>query len=164
MRRLQANLAYLAAIADKTHKPTSQAPTHPAILTAPPLVVKPASTSSVNSPVSETKKEEADDKKDPAITEDRAERIARLKAQYKGLQELFPEVDPRKETQQSNPTAKPQNQTPTPQQGGGQGPMGGNGGGPDSNAQQKMQNDQFRQKMMQQAQAQAQARAQAQQN
>ncbi|KAH6666421.1 hypothetical protein B0J14DRAFT_202544 [Halenospora varia] len=36
MRRLQSNLAYLAAIADRSHKPSSQIPSHPAIMTAPP--------------------------------------------------------------------------------------------------------------------------------
>ncbi|KAI9811075.1 MAG: hypothetical protein M1827_005657 [Pycnora praestabilis] len=36
MRRLQANLAYLAAIADRSHKPASAIPPSPAILDAPP--------------------------------------------------------------------------------------------------------------------------------
>ena len=35
MRCLQANLAYLAAIADRAHKPTSTIPPSPAIMTAP---------------------------------------------------------------------------------------------------------------------------------
>ncbi len=36
MRRLQINLAYLAALADRTHKPGSQIPPCPSILRAPP--------------------------------------------------------------------------------------------------------------------------------
>ncbi|RPA92440.1 hypothetical protein L873DRAFT_1709977, partial [Choiromyces venosus 120613-1] len=36
MRRLQCNLAYLAAIADRSHKPASQIPPSPTILLAPP--------------------------------------------------------------------------------------------------------------------------------
>ena len=36
MRRLQANLAYLASIADRAHKPSAQTPAHPAILEPPP--------------------------------------------------------------------------------------------------------------------------------
>ena len=35
MRRLQSNLAYLAAIADRTHKPASHIPPSPAIMTSP---------------------------------------------------------------------------------------------------------------------------------
>ena len=35
MRRLQANLAYLAAIADRAHKPASHIPAAPAIMVAP---------------------------------------------------------------------------------------------------------------------------------
>jgi hypothetical protein len=35
MRRIQANLAYLASIADSTHKPTSTVPNFPAIMSAP---------------------------------------------------------------------------------------------------------------------------------
>ena len=43
MRRLQANLAYLAAMADRSHKP-GPIPTSPAIMTAPPempLLIEP---------------------------------------------------------------------------------------------------------------------------
>ena len=154
MRRLQANLAYLAAIADKSHKPGAQAPTHPAILTPPPLVPKPASTISPSA-ITESKKEDGEDQKDTIPIEDRGERIETLKTQYKKLQEMFPDVDPKKEVsvQQANAAAKSQ-QTGTPQQA---------GQVVDVNAQQKLQNDQFRQKMMQQAQAQARAQAQGQQ-
>ncbi|KAI9823869.1 MAG: hypothetical protein M1826_007615 [Phylliscum demangeonii] len=35
MRCLQANLAYLAAVADRAHKPTAHIPAHPAIMTPP---------------------------------------------------------------------------------------------------------------------------------
>lgn len=37
MRRLQSNLAYLASIADRVHKPWNAIPQFPAILEAPPL-------------------------------------------------------------------------------------------------------------------------------
>ncbi|OBT49599.1 hypothetical protein VE04_09988, partial [Pseudogymnoascus sp. 24MN13] len=51
MRRIQYNLAYLAAIADRSHKPSSQIPPHPAVISAPSLtpLPKPA-TSSPTSP------------------------------------------------------------------------------------------------------------------
>jgi len=153
MRRLQANLAYLAAIADKSHKPGAQAPTHPAILTAPPLVPK------APSPTASPKKESADT---IIPSEDRGERIETLKTQYKRLQEMFPDVDPKKEGQ-SAPAGSATKNAASQQQGGqlqGQGQQAP--AGMDANAQQKMQNDQFRQKMMQQAQAQAQAQARAQ--
>src|ERR1700730_8974830 len=50
MRRLQANLAYLAAIADRSHKPSSQIPPHPAIISAPPLSPLPPKTQTKQSP------------------------------------------------------------------------------------------------------------------
>jgi hypothetical protein len=134
MLRLQANLAYLAAIADKSHKPGAQAPTHPAILTAPLLEPH-----NISTPIPSPKKEDADEKKDTSIpTEDRGERIETLKTQYKKLQEMFPDVDPKKEAQSAQAAVV------TKQAG---------GGGVDVSAQQKLQNDQMRQKMMQQAQA-----------
>ncbi|OAF61572.1 hypothetical protein VC83_02237 [Pseudogymnoascus destructans] len=41
MRRIQYNLAYLAAIADRSHKPSSQIPPHPAVISAPSLTPLP---------------------------------------------------------------------------------------------------------------------------
>lgn len=140
MRRLQANLAYLAAIADRSHKPSSQIPTHPAIMAAPPLMPKPQSTSAASTPASEPKKDELEEKD---VSEDREARVETLKVQYKKLQDLFPGVDPKKD-----PTAQPSNPPQT------QKPQPGPGQAGDPNALQKLQNDQLRQKMMQQAQAQ----------
>ncbi|OBT92005.1 hypothetical protein VE01_09951 [Pseudogymnoascus verrucosus] len=97
MRRIQYNLAYLAAIADRSHKPSSQIPPHPAVISAPSLtpLPKPA-TSSPTSPNGAVK---STDGAADAEVEDRAET---LKKQYKRLQELFPGVDPKKE-----PTVQP---------------------------------------------------------
>lgn len=79
MQRLQANLAYLAAIADRSHKPSSQIPSHPAIMVAPML-----SSKTLMAPeVTHTEKEEIDE----ANKEN-------LKELYKQLQGLFPGVDP----------------------------------------------------------------------
>ncbi|KFY52138.1 hypothetical protein V497_08629 [Pseudogymnoascus sp. VKM F-4516 (FW-969)] len=50
MRRIQYNLAYLAAIADRSHKPSSQIPPHPAVISAPSLTPLPKSASSPTSP------------------------------------------------------------------------------------------------------------------
>jgi len=149
MRRLQANLAYLAAIADRSHKPSSQIPTHPAIMVAPPLVPKPQPTSAINSPSADLKKDESEEKD---VVEDREARVETLKAQYKKLQELFPGVDPKKDS-----TAQPSNGPPA------QKPQPGQGQAGDPNAAQKLQNDQLRQKMMQQAQAQQHAQQHQQQ-
>lgn len=161
MRRLQANLAYLAAIADRSHKPSSQIPTHPAIMVAPPLIAKPTQpTSFASSPSSDTKKEETDEKDGVLAGEDREKRVETLKSQYKQLQDLFPGVDPKKDSsaQPTNPAAKSQQQAPS------QKPQPGQGQIVDPNAAQKLQNDQLRQKMMQQAQAQAQAQQSHMQN
>jgi hypothetical protein len=110
MRRLQSNLAYLAAIADRSHKPSSQIPPHPAILSAPPLTPKALSinhTISTSSPNTNLKKEEYEDKKAEDFEEDR-DKI--LKDQYKRLQALFPGVDPKKEPapQSANAVARAQ--------------------------------------------------------
>jgi hypothetical protein len=136
MRRLQSNLAYLAAIADRSHKPSSQIPPHPAIMYAPAITTKPLKIAALDSPSDETKKEEGDDKKPDELEEE--DRVALLKDQYKKLADLFPGVDPRKE-------AKPQQQ---------QAPKPGDQS-QNQTQQQKQQNEMLRQKMMQ---------AQAQQN
>lgn len=155
MRRLQSNLAYLAAIADRSHKPSSQIPPHPAIMSAPALSPKAPTTNTNASPKIETKKEDSEDNKkleDPP--EDQSETLKEL---YKKLQALFPGADPKKETPfpggnqvaraQAQQQAAAQMQAQKQSQGQGQ-----SGQGDHSNSQQKMQNDLLRQKMMQQAQ------------
>jgi hypothetical protein len=153
MRRLQSNLAYLAAIADRSHKPSSQIPAHPAIMSAPPIPSKSQSTSATtSSPQAETKKEESNEVKIPD-NEDHAEI---LREQYKKLQALFPGVDPKKEPplQSANSAARAQAQQQAQAQMAAQGQKAQG----DMSAQQKLQNDLMRQKMMmQQQQAQQQA-------
>lgn len=147
MRRLQSNLAYLAAIADRSHKPSSQIPPHPAIMTAPPLTKSPSTTSSPNP----AKKEDLEDKK----PEDEQDRNEALKDQYKKLQALFPGVDPKKEPQMNVPNAAAraaQAQAQKLQQGQGQA----------QDPKLAMQNELMRQNMLQQ-QAQQQAQQNAQQ-
>jgi hypothetical protein len=106
MRRLQANLAYLAAIADRSHKPSSQIPPHPAIISAPqlsplpPKVKSPKSSPNQNSNIkneataSPSSTNGTTDATDSEATEDRAVTIKTL---YTQLQALFPGVDPKKE-------------------------------------------------------------------
>lgn len=168
MRRLQSNLAYLAAIADRSHKPSSQIPPHPAIMTAPPLSPKTpttnTTTATTSSPKSETKKEEGTEDTKPIedVPEDQS---GSLKDLYGRLLALFPGVDPKKETPfpganqvaraQAAQQAAAQIQAQKQGQGQiqGQGQQGQGGQGQDHpNAQQKLQNDLLRQKMMQQAQ------------
>ncbi len=145
MRRLQANLAYLASIADRSHKPSSQIPSHPAFITAPTLTPKPST-------LAGSKKEDSENKEAEDPEEDRVET---LKQQYKQLQALFPDVDPKKEPQMqsTNTVARAQQaaqiQAQQKQQ---QAQAQGQGQPGDTTAQQKMQNDLLRQKMMQQAQ------------
>lgn len=149
MRRLQGNLAYLAAIADRSHKPSSQIPAHPQIMSAPPLAPKNSQPKSPSTALSSDgpKKEEPEDKKHSPedAEEDRGEIIKDL---YKKLQALFPGVDPKKEPPMPGVPSAAQRaqmqaaQKQQGQQGGGQ--VGGTG-----SEQQKMQNELLRQKMMQ---------------
>lgn len=167
MRRLQANLAYLAAIADRSHKPSSQIPPHPAIMSAPPLTPR---SSQPTSPKTDTsKKEDPEEFKLDVLGDDHSEA---LREQYKKLQALFPNVDPKKDPPIQNPNAarqqqqaaqmnaaRQQQQSQNPQaQGQSQSQVQGQGGGQavDPNAQHKLQNDLMRQKMMQAQQAQQQ--------
>lgn len=76
MRRLQANLAYLAAIADRSHKPLNQIPPHPAWMSAPPM---PDQAQTTDSPI------------------DSMSTISSLQESYKKLHALFPGVDPKRE-------------------------------------------------------------------
>jgi hypothetical protein len=166
MRRLQSNLAYLAAIADRSHKPSSQIPPHPAIMTAPNLTPRSSQSNSIisGSPKADVvKKEEPEEVKIEGLDDDRSEA---LKEQYKKLQALFPGVDPKKEPPAQNPAAvRAQAQQQAVQmmakQQGTQGQGQGQGQTVDPNAQQKLQNDMLRQRMMQAQQAQ---QAQQQQN
>ena len=166
MRRLQGNLAYLAAIADRSHKPSSQIPPHPAVMSAPPLTPR-TKKDSISSPPTEAKNENATEDKKPEegeSPEDRENRIQTLKDQYRRLQALFPGVDPKKDvqTQSAGAAARAQMQAKQQQaqaQTQAQNPGQNQGGEPTS--QQKMQADMYRQHMMQQAQQHA---AAAQQN
>lgn len=115
MRRLQANLAYLAAIADRSHKPSSQIPPHPTIISAPPLSPLPPKTQikqspkaspnqnpnikTESTPSSETANGATNDSLIDldAGSEETEDRLETIKALYARLQALFPGVDPKKE-------------------------------------------------------------------
>jgi hypothetical protein len=116
MRRLQANLAYLAAIADRSHKPSSQIPPHPAIISAPPLSPLPPKSlmkqspkaspnQNVNIKVESTSSSETANGAtngtpvdlDAGGSEETEDRVETIKALYTRLQALFPGVDPKKE-------------------------------------------------------------------
>lgn len=151
MKRLQSNLAYLAAIADRSHKPASQIHAHPAIMKAPLITSRP----STSSAETETKMEESDEKKADVLLE---ERIENLKVYYKQLQALFPGVDPNKEPSRPppNPQARTQAQQQAiqiqaAQQAQNQKMQSQNQGTGLDQQQQKMQQEIMRQKMMQQA-------------
>ncbi|KAI9055089.1 hypothetical protein LZ554_000054 [Drepanopeziza brunnea f. sp. 'monogermtubi'] len=143
MRRLQSNLAYLAAIADRSHKPSSQIPAHPTIMTAPALSLKSPPRATSSSPKADTKKDEPGEKPD-----DEGNRGERLREQYRQLQALFPGVDPKKEPQMQpvNPALRAQTQHAAAHL---QKQQQGQGQPHDPNAQQMLQNDMLRQKMMQ---------------
>ncbi|ATZ51742.1 hypothetical protein BCIN_07g03270 [Botrytis cinerea B05.10] len=98
MRRLQSNLAYLAAIADRSHKPAAQIPSHPAIMFAPTLTYKPAHTIPISAPTNDD---------DPASKpeEGHEDRREILKEAYERLQALYPGVDPKKDTPAGPPNA-----------------------------------------------------------
>ncbi|KAK4157348.1 hypothetical protein C8A00DRAFT_40312 [Chaetomidium leptoderma] len=93
MRRLQANLTYMFALADRKGK--AQLPPSPAYLTPPPLNLQ----LKLKLPPS-TPDDPVDKPADPIA--DRNERDQMLKNLYKRLQALYPGVDPRKE-----PAAQP---------------------------------------------------------
>ncbi|KAK3324670.1 hypothetical protein B0T19DRAFT_235939 [Cercophora scortea] len=109
MRRLQANLAYMAALADR--KATVQVPAYPAYLTSPPLNLN------ITLRVSQTQNlldESAEKTVDPKA--DREERDRIMKDLYKKLQALFPGIDPKKEPVPQMPNARGAGQ-PQQQQG-----------------------------------------------
>lgn len=98
MRRLQGNLSFLAALADR--KGNVHVPPHPAYLAPPPwnLSIK------LRKPA--TAPPQSDAKLDPIA--DREERVKYISELYLKLQALFPGVDPKTE---------PPLQAPRPQQG-----------------------------------------------
>ncbi|KAH6895378.1 hypothetical protein B0T10DRAFT_214359 [Thelonectria olida] len=101
MRRLQANLSYMAALADR--KPEVKAPPCPAYLTAPPLnlSLKPRAL-------------EGSDKGIDLVV-DREERDKSIKELYSRLQAVFPGFDPKKEpVYRVPPQGGPQGQKPNP--------------------------------------------------
>jgi hypothetical protein len=93
MRRLQANLTYMAALADR--KPDAKIPPCPAYLTAPPLNLslrlraQPIAPEGVEYPL------------DPVA--DREQRDQSIKELYERLQSVFPGFDPRKEPAYGKP-------------------------------------------------------------
>jgi hypothetical protein len=128
MRRLQSNLAYLAAIADRSHKPSSQVPSHPTIISAPPLpTIIPKHTKPTNLSDQNTKdvdsaslKVEGDGGHTNGVVkyeegESPEERAQTLRTLYARLQALFPGVDPKKEP--PLPTSKPAQKPGAQQQG-----------------------------------------------
>jgi hypothetical protein len=150
MRRLQANLAYLAAIADRSHKPSSQIPPHPAIISAPPLSPLPPKPQIKQSPKAspnqnpniKTESTPSSETANGATNgspidfnavglEQTEDRLVTIKALYASLQALFPGVDPKKEPpiQAMNKNAQqkgqPQRQNTNP----GQNQMPGQGQG-----------------------------------
>jgi hypothetical protein len=113
LRRLNANLQFLAALADRKNK----VPRCPAILTAPPLNPTLKVRAQPEGP-----DEPADQPKFDAVA-DRHERDKHLKELYKKLQALFPGIDPNKEpaygnlAQQQRPMGNPQQMTQMQMQG-----------------------------------------------
>lgn len=87
MRRLQANLAYLAALADR--KGNVQVPPSPAYLSSPPLnMALKIRNSTPPGDIPEN---------NPDPMTDREERSKYLSELYRKLQALFPNADPKKE-------------------------------------------------------------------
>jgi hypothetical protein len=87
MRRLQANLTYMFALADRKKAPL---PPSPAYLTPPPLNLQLKLKLPPSTPDDPVERPE-----DPIA--DRAERDQLLKSLYKKLQSLYPGIDPNKE-------------------------------------------------------------------
>ena len=123
MRRLQANLTYMFALADRKAKP--QLPTSPAYLTPPPLNMQlklKLPPTSADDPVERPA--------DPVA--DRIERDTLLKNLYKKLHSLYPGVDPRKEPAAQPAGARPPAINTNAAAGAGAGPGGMRTGGPPS--------------------------------
>jgi hypothetical protein len=90
MRRLQTNLSYMAALADR--KPDTKLPPRPAYLTAPKLTL------SIRLRAQPIVPEGSDFKMDPVT--DREERDLAMKELYARLAACYPGVDPNKEPSQ----------------------------------------------------------------
>ncbi|KAI0996273.1 hypothetical protein K3495_g11907 [Podosphaera aphanis] len=132
MRRLQSNLAYLAARTDR-NKPLNQLPTHPQFMSPPTPSSNLTQLNSIvnTSPNSSRNKDEGE-----------VDRIEVIREYYRKLQALYPGVDPRKESF-SNPATRAPQVVATHHQALKHGVM-------EQNSQQhKAQNDLLRQKMMQ---------------
>ncbi len=123
MRRLQANLGYLAALADRK---AAQTPPSPSYLTAPSLNLN----LRLRFPLRPTDNP-ADKPIDP--NPDRPDRDKCLKDLYKKLQALFPGIDPRKETLPQAPNSRPGAPNQHPNQGTAKGQNGQVLGGHGSN-------------------------------
>lgn len=96
MRRLQANLSYMAALADR--KPDVKVPPCPAYLSAPPLNM------TLQPRAQPSRAEGSDIQVDPLA--DREERDKSIKDLYRRLQAVFPGMDPKKEPPFRMPTGK----------------------------------------------------------
>lgn len=124
MRRLQGNLTYLAALADRK---VGQVPPCPAHLMPPPLNLSIKMRSpTAPGPDSNENPSEPDSEKDRLLTADREERDKLLKELYRKLQAQFPGIDPRREPAYAMPN-QGQQQQHNNQRSGGPG-----GGGPAS--------------------------------
>lgn len=119
MRRIQYNLSYLAAIADRSHKPSSQTPPHPAIISAPQLEsikrMKAARREEARKEENSTVKIEGENKGENG-DEEEEDGPEELKKMYAQLQTLFPGVDPRKEPPVPQPGGMKSQQPQQPQQ------------------------------------------------
>lgn len=104
MRRLQANLSYMAALADR--KPEVKVPPCPAYLSAPPLNL------SLKPRAMAAPPDAPETKVDPVA--DREDRDKSIKDLYMRLQAVFPGFDPKKEPLYRMPpqTGGPQGQKP----------------------------------------------------
>ncbi|KAI0409546.1 hypothetical protein F4802DRAFT_544455 [Xylaria palmicola] len=87
MRRLQANLAYLAGLADKERKPNQPSQPYPAFLKPPTL--------NINIKLRPMQGQDGTEVK--TDSPDREETIKYIRELYKKLQALFPDIDPNKE-------------------------------------------------------------------
>jgi hypothetical protein len=108
MRRLQGNLTYLAALADRK---VGQVPLCPAHLMPPQLNLSVRMRSpraqGTESSAKSTEPDPEREEKDRLLTADREERDKLLKELYKKLQALFPGIDPRREPAFAIPNPNP---------------------------------------------------------
>jgi hypothetical protein len=107
MRRLQANLGYLAVLADKERKLTQPSPPYPVYLKAPPL----------NTSIKLRQVQAPDGSEVKTDVSDREDTAAYIGELYKKLQALFPDIDPNAE-----PSLRPAGQAPNATKSGSQTP------------------------------------------